>query len=320
VALPLGLVTLYWLRLFKPLLDRDLPQAPGHRGLSGLGFVKDGYRGIQTISALDLQVGRSFASTDFAQLHKAIGQTAKVICDMPAFYIKHADGHPVFPVRRLPAGRVPTTSLLDEPYLWSFGEFRVPIHLWMAFQRYSVWVEPAIEAEWVRLMERAAGTSRVLDQRTLTEAMRWVDPERDQSFVRERARVLINQAPLHCVWTGERLSLKTLEIDHCLPWALWPCGDLWNLLPAHRRANQQKKDRVPSAALLHARGEAIREWWSAGYCDPTEPALHQRFETEARSTLPSLHAAPVTPDEVFSGLLLQQMRLRHDQQAAVWEG
>jgi len=36
--------------------------------------------------------------------------------------------------------------------------------------------------------------------------------------------------------------------------------------------------------------------------------------------LPSIDAAAVTPDEVFSGLLLQQMRLRHDQQAPVWEG
>jgi hypothetical protein len=36
--------------------------------------------------------------------------------------------------------------------------------------------------------------------------------------------------------------------------------------------------------------------------------------------LPSLRAASVTPEDVFSGLLLQQMRLRHDQQALVWEG
>jgi len=33
-----------------------------------------------------------------------------------------------------------------------------------------------------------------------------------------------------------------------------------------------------------------------------------------------LRAASVTPEGFFSGLLLQQMRLRHDQQALVWEG
>ena len=31
VELPLGLVALYWLRMFKPLVERGLPQAPGAR-------------------------------------------------------------------------------------------------------------------------------------------------------------------------------------------------------------------------------------------------------------------------------------------------
>lgn len=38
----------------------------------------------------------------------------------------------------------------------------------------------------------------------------------------------------------------TLDIDHALPWAAWPCSDRWNLLPAHRRVNQhQKHDLLP---------------------------------------------------------------------------
>jgi tripartite-type tricarboxylate transporter receptor subunit TctC len=32
-----------------------------------------------------------------------------------------------------------------------------------------------------------------------------------------------------------------LDIDHCLPWSAWPCGDLWNLLPASPRVNQHLK-------------------------------------------------------------------------------
>jgi hypothetical protein len=101
---------------------------------------------------------------------------------------------------------------------------------------------------------------------------------------------------------------------------VWPCSDLWNLLPAHRRANSRKKNFLPSSALLRARGEAIRSWWSEGYCAPDQPGLRDRFESEVRASLPSLRAAAVTPEDVFSGLLLQQMRLRQDQQALVWEG
>ena len=109
-------------------------------------------------------------------------------------------------------------------------------------------------------------------------------------------------------------------MDHCLPFAVWACDDLWNLLPAHKDINNRKSDRLPSSAILRGRQSAILEWWQQGYCAPETPSLRERFAIEARATLPSIDAAAVTPDEVFSGLLLQQMRLRHDQQAPVWEG
>jgi hypothetical protein len=39
VQVPLGLVALYWLRQFKPLLKAELPQMPTHgQALKGLGF------------------------------------------------------------------------------------------------------------------------------------------------------------------------------------------------------------------------------------------------------------------------------------------
>jgi hypothetical protein len=42
VQVPLGLVALYWLRQFKPLLKAELPQMPTHgQALEGLGFVKE---------------------------------------------------------------------------------------------------------------------------------------------------------------------------------------------------------------------------------------------------------------------------------------
>ena len=44
VAVPLELVGLYWIRLFKPLLAYDLPQSPANRGYDRLGFVKEGFR------------------------------------------------------------------------------------------------------------------------------------------------------------------------------------------------------------------------------------------------------------------------------------
>lgn len=320
VALPLGLVALFWLRLYKPLIAAGLPQAPTHQGLSGLGFVKEGYRAILDLSPLELHPGRRFDRTTFAALHTALKQVADVIQKMPARHITHSDGRRVFPVQRPGRARMPEGCQLDEPYLYSFGEFRVPSHLWLALQRYAVWVEPAIETEWIRQMGVAAGSQQAIDQRVVAAAMRWIDPERDQRIARERALEVMQNTPLKCVWSDRPLTPKTMEIDHCLPWAVWPCSDLWNLLPAHRDVNRSKRQQVPSSALLRARAAPIREWWMMGYCSEDRPAIHEQFETEARSTLPYLSATCVTADEVFSGLLLQQLRLRHDQQSVVWEG
>jgi HNH endonuclease len=69
-------------------------------------------------------------------------------------------------------------------------------------------------------------------------------------------------ATMNCVWTGRRLEIATLDIDHCLPWTARPCGDLWNLLPADRRVNQHKKrDLLPVDEVLRRAGTSIQEWW-----------------------------------------------------------
>jgi len=322
VALPLGLIGLYWLRLFKPLLKESLPQSADNVGLTKLGFVQEGYRALEPTSHLDLRLGMTgFDAANGRALHDALGDAIRTITSMPMRYITHADGTPVFQPELRRRGALPAALRLDEPYLASFGECLVPSALWVALQRYTVWIEPAIEAEWVRLMKRfAEGQGRALDPLTLAQAMAWPDPERDVRAARDRALVLLEVNELRCVWSGKRLSPDNLAMDHCLPFAVWACDDLWNLLPAHEGINNRKSDRLPSNRMLRGRQGAILEWWQQGYCAPETPALRERFAIEARATLPSIDAAAVTPDEVFSGLLLQQMRLRHDQQAPVWEG
>src|SRR5512134_2808357 len=49
VAIPLGLAALFWIRLFRPLLAADLPQSPGNRGDTRLGFVKEAFRQLAAV-------------------------------------------------------------------------------------------------------------------------------------------------------------------------------------------------------------------------------------------------------------------------------
>jgi HNH endonuclease len=150
--------------------------------------------------------------------------------------------------------------------------------------------------------------------------MTWSEPSRDVRTAREEAMRVIEEGTLHCVWSGRALSIAALDIDHCFPWAAWPCDDLWNLLPAHRNINQnQKREKLPGIEILRSAQDRIQGWWDRGYLSSENRMLSERFVTEARATLPNIKSVEVRLDEVFAALTLQQYRLKHDQQVPVWE-
>ena len=166
----------------------------------------------------------------------------------------------------------------------------------------------------------AAKQGRNLSDAKIAAAMTWSEPSRDVRIAREQAVRLIDSGRLHCVWSGRTLSADTLDMDHCFPWAAWPCDDLWNLLPAQRNVNQnQKRDKLPGVELLRSARNRIQEWWERGYLRADNQVLHERFMTEARATLPVVKDVEFKLDDVFAALNLQQLRLKYDQQVPVWD-
>jgi protein-L-isoaspartate O-methyltransferase len=321
VAIPLGLVGLYWVRLFKPLLAAGLPQNPTNQGDERLGFVKDGFRKLSGVSHMDLRIGRLFGGDPSNALHSALRDACDTITKMPAHYMTYPGGGPVLPVKRIARVVRPVTIHLNETYLSSFGDLLVPRHLWRALQRFDVWIEPALIAEWSRLMNvYAARQGRRIAEAKIATAMTWSEPSRDVRIAREQACRLIGSSKLHCVWSGRVLSVDALDVDHCFPWTVWPCDDLWNLLPAHRSVNQnQKRDKLPGVDVLRSAQARIQEWWDKGYLKADNQVLPERFMTEAKATLPIVGHVEARLDDVFAALNLQQIRLKHDQQVPVWE-
>ena len=64
VAVPMGLVALTWLRLFKPILEANLPQSPGNdQGGRRLSFAKEAFDQLGAVSHHDLRVGMRFPET-----------------------------------------------------------------------------------------------------------------------------------------------------------------------------------------------------------------------------------------------------------------
>ena len=338
VTLPLGLVALYWIRLFKPLLgkDRELPQSPGNRGLDRLGFVRPGgFPHLLDVPDIDLRVGTRIAEDRRLALHHALRDARNTIVEMPARHLTHPGGSPIFPVEPRPAGQAPTGGRLDAPYLRSFGGFSVPRHLWRAFQRYNVWIEPALVAEWARLMHRYAATQgKELDEAEVSRGMAWTEPGRVARLPRERAVKLIEQGSLRCVWSDRRLDRANLDIDHCFPWSTWPCSDLWNLVPASRNVNQhEKRDRLPTDLVLRRAKDRIIDWWDIGYVRTGDRLLTEQFTLEASATLPTLELPAGSLrdllaearihrvlEDVFAAISLQRIRLSNDQQIPEWQG
>ena len=321
VAVPLGLIALTWLRLFKPLLKAGLPQSPSNRGLQRLGFVGDAYRKLAGVSHRDLRVGMKFSGELSAVLHQALKDAGNTIERMPAAHMTYPNGGEIFPVRKSGRTLRPSSFQLDRSYLSSFGEMLIPGHLWRALQRYGVWMEPAVVAEWSRLIKSYALRQGVeAGDAAIAAAMVWDEPIRDVRLARERALEILANGQLFCVWSGKKLAERSLDIDHCLPWTVWPCGDLWNLMPAHRTINQHEKGAcLPAGRLLRSAQDRVVNWWGEAYSDG-RPVVSEQFWTQARSSLPSVNAADNTLNDIFDALCLQRMRLKHDQQAPEWTG
>ncbi len=318
MELPLGLIALYWLRMFKPLIAGGIPQRPGE----GMGFVTNSFHALGPIAASDLRPGAVFSGPLAEALRRALAETSQLIARMPATHLTFADNSPVFPSTY---GRMPAASAsikLTQEFLWQYGTTTVPLTVWHALRRMAAWIEPMLVAEWIRLTRVYAdvlGKTVTADQ--VMSALRWIEPERDTIFVRDLAlRRLASGAPVRCVWSGRSLAAGSLDIDHCLPWSAWPCGDLWNLLPATPAVNRNaKREKLASAAALAAAKPLIVDWWQTAYLDAA-PALRERFAEEAQVTLPILKPGNLDLDEMFLALDFRRLRLRQDTQVAEWAG
>jgi SAM-dependent methyltransferase len=319
VTLPFGLVALYWVRQFKGLvLDKDYLQQPA--GSGKLGFDKQAFRALRSISPYDLRIGSRFEGEAAENMVVALRDARNIIKNMPASYTTYPNSEvPVFPCKSKQI-RPRTSIKLDDEFLARFGTFKVPCNLWEAMTRYACWIEPAILNAWSALMaayEKRVGKKRTLDEYML--ALSWLNEERNTREVRTILEGLRAKGKLtHCVWTGRQLA-RTYHIDHCLPFAHWPNNDLWNLMPTHPSVNNSKSNKLPSAELLDEARERIMNWWDEAY---SAVSYHERFIIEATAALPVVRslAAGDNFERVFAGIQHQRIRLKTDQQIPEWGG
>ncbi len=119
------------------------------------------------------------------------------------------------------------------------------------------WIRDAVILRWADMTWRlSAGVlprGKILDRLVLAS-----DPARFDESVRRFYEGL--RPGLECVWSGRKL-VGDFDVDHAIPFALWQDSSLWNLFPAAKAVNNQKRDRLPSREIVRRRSERIVENW-----------------------------------------------------------
>ncbi len=315
VALPMGLVALYWLKLYKPLIDH-YGMHQNNNTSAGLGFVQPrGWELLQHTTAADYAIGAYYSGTEQAlPLYQTLKDIAATIKKNPATYTTLPGSNTAVFEVELNRTTKPTTGLtMDLPFLASLGTFYVPKHIWDSLTRFSVWIEPALVNEWAALMHSYEVNRQQFNRNDYLEALDWKDDTRSTNRVRSRVNELLANDEVACCWSGKQIKPSDYAVDHAFPFARWPNNDLWNLLPTRTAVNANKSDRLPSSDKLISSRELILHWWQQGWSDS-----HREFFTQANLALPNLSHNNRSFSDVFEAFSLQRDRIKDIQQLAGW--
>jgi 5-methylcytosine-specific restriction endonuclease McrA len=110
-----------------------------------------------------------------------------------------------------------------------------------ALRRFHGLLTDTIQARWTAWIEQRNPQVRGSD--ALREHLFGVDRIRLRAVVRP----LLALQDGRCVYSGVRITERTAEVDHVLPWSLTRNNSVGNLVLASKRANLAKRDRLPTA-------------------------------------------------------------------------
>jgi len=315
VTVPFGLVALNWLKLYLPLVGwHGIRQTASGKP----GFARDAFQRLAEWQRNDLMYylrPGMYVGGDLAPLvPQALNHITKSIQNMPAHYTTWpGSSHPIFTCSRKNV-RERGSLVLTQDYLAGFGEFHVPRRLWRSMMHHACWLEPAINREWVTLMQGWNGLcGGMIECQALLE---WEEVRRDTRLVRNLLDEKLGRGEVQpCIWSAGALHKNSYDVDHCLPWSRWYNNDLWNLVPVTRRANSSKREKLPSVELMLEARPRILNWWDSAY--RSGEYVHQ-FHREACASL----RVSGTPEleEIFNALLMQRIRLKVAQQIQEWPG
>ena len=158
----------------------------------------------------------------------------------------------------------------------ALGRVHFNADIWRELCLVGHWISEAIILRWaeltVEISKRQVPITRVLEKLLVRP-----ETDRDVYAVSE----IYKACPgLACVWTHADLTDRRFDVDHAIPFSLWHNNDLWNLLPADAKVNNEKRDRLVDRETLFRSRETIIGCWQI-----TRHAMPERFDLELSRTL-----------------------------------
>ncbi len=265
VSIPIGRIVEKWLYYYWPLIDSEvmIPQLRGQELRKPIIFrapLGDLIRSFAHGGGLSAfhEAFRSgkLLSEQTMLLRKTINSIAKAIIDGPVKYAGGSlDGDDSF--FTFNGRRSLLTSHSSSDPAESLGRISLKGDVWREFCILGHWIGEGIILRWAELVHnlslKTVPVSLVIDRLLVRP-----ESDRDVSAVRTYYKTLPS---LECVWSGKALSTSRFDVDHVIPFCLWHNNDLWNLLPADRRINADKKDKIITVKTLRASQERIIHYW-----------------------------------------------------------
>lgn len=243
VALPLLLIAEKWFRYYWPLFEASefIPQNNGEQPVCAkpVAFRK---RQMDIIEAYRNRGGLSQFLVDEAsgQLSEPVRVAYREVLQRIRTTIKEG----------------PVVYASGNMFRYDKGRVIIDAGAWREFCQLGHWIEPAVLLRWAEETNRmSAGRVTVAD--VLNRLV--VDPTADRNVVAAK-EVFETIGDKRCVWSDKPLRAG-YAIDHVIPFSLWHCNDLWNLLPCDARVNGSKSDKLPERGLLFDRKDAIVWCW-----------------------------------------------------------
>jgi len=288
VHFPMGLLIEKWMIYYYPIFESKskIFQINGGSKLSfesQLSAVGAYYQGKGGLSAFYGDLKRNSVSTEIARTVVSLAnQLNSTIRKMPMHYIGRSissEYHSIFKPE-LPRKATKETEVNSNYLVSCYGTFSIPFEYYEAFQILGSFIsgQDSIFLKWAEFSysasERKLPREYILGnllQSPVTEHDVRESKKLFQSLLREKGET-------ECVWTGAKT--EKIQVDHIIPFAVWKNNDLWNLLPAVPKINNNKRDKIPTPRLIESQKDVILHYWEL-----LDNSYNSRFQNEIKISL-----------------------------------